>query len=143
MSETHEHLRELVRKYSVCYEVYPEYAFINDVKVPTGFDVELHGIREQDAMRLTPGDKSSHMAFSDVREIAQFVVPTTLDASDYTISPFDCALHESPRRNFRPEVICALGITHQHGPAGKAACDEACLANIETKLKSLGASRAH
>jgi hypothetical protein len=143
MSTTDQDLRELVHKHKVCYEVYSEYAFIHDQKVQSGFDVELHGVREQDAMRLTPGDKSSHLVYSDLQNIAQFALPTESDDNEYRIEPFDCALHESTRHHLRPEVICTIGVTHPDGTSVQDPADDACLASIETKLKSLDIPRAH
>ncbi len=143
MSTIDEDLRELAHKHKVCYEVYPEYTFVHDEKVQSGFDVELYGVREQDAMRLTPGDKSSHLVYSDLRDIAHFALPTESDGNEYRIEPFDCALHESTRHHLRPEVVCTIGVTHPDGTLVQDPANDACLASIETKLKGLDIPRAH
>lgn len=142
MNTNNEDLCGLVHKHKVSYEIYPEYTLINNAKVQTGFNIEFHGIREQNAMRSTPGDKSSHLTYSDLHQVARFAMPARPDGDDYIIEPFDCALHESPRRHLQPEVVCVLCITHRT-TAGQDTCDKTCLAGIETKLRSLGIPRAH
>jgi hypothetical protein len=61
----------------------------------------------------------------------------------FEVLSFDNSLHESPLRNFRPEVVLALRILHKHGferPVDD--CEERCLRQIENALKQLGMRRA-
>ena len=59
--------------------------------------------------------------------------------SRYEIEPYDHALHESPQRKLRPEVVLSMKILHRHGFDQMVdQCEERCLKEMRVKLAMLG-----
>jgi hypothetical protein len=137
--ETIEELQDLVRKYRVCYEVWPEYLMVDGQKTHVGFELELCGACEQGHGHFSPVCESCQRTFEDLRQLASRIVPDGEGAVRCEIQPYDRAIHETPKRQFRPEVILTLKILHQCGfdqPVDR--CEELCLKEMRKELADLG-----
>ena len=106
-------LRILARRHEAYYDIWPQYSFVSGSQVPIGFALELCGLRNQHEQKLTPGDPASHDTYSELREIAAAVMRPSISDAEYTIQPFDNAMHECPARGFRPEIVLSVDITPQ------------------------------
>jgi hypothetical protein len=79
-----------------------------------------------------------------LKQIAMSVLPHDEGEAEFDVLPFDNSIHESARRNFRPEIILAVRILHKHGygqPVDN--CEERCLRQIEGTLSQLGLGRVN
>ena len=119
----------------LCYEVWPDWAITDDKRVQVGFELDLCGTCES-AMGAA--------RFDELRHIAESVAQA--DSPDVTteLSPYDSSIHQSSRRQFRPEVVLSIRILHRKGfdrPVDDA--EEDCLQRVESRLKRLGIPRSH
>ena len=135
-----EHLKGLVLKHQVCYEVWPEYLMVRTKKTQVGFSLELSGIHGHKSVgRPLPGCPQCQQVFEDLQVIAEWIQPREKRASQYEIQSFDRSLHKAPKREFRPEVALTLKILHRQGfDQSVDACEERCLTEMREKLAKLG-----
>jgi hypothetical protein len=131
-------VRQIVEHLHACYEVWPEWAMVNDRRVQVGFELDLC------ANAGRPGGGPDVEVYDELKQIAAFVLPHDPGDAEFDVLPFDSSFHESARRGFRPEIVLALRILHRHGfdqPVDP--CEEGCLRQIEGALTQLGIHRAH
>lgn len=134
-----ERLRSLVETHSVCYEARPEERFVDGKIVKVGFELQLYGTHDDGETRLTPGCERCVQTFEDLREIAEWIMPQEERPSQYEIEPYHSALHLSPTRKLRGEVVLTITIVHRRGflqPIDE--CEQRCLAEMKRKLAELG-----
>ena len=133
-------LTDLVRRFQVCWEVWPECAMVGSEKRQIGFVLEICGTHEAGTERPLPGCEHCRDVFIGLREIAEHIVPQEARPSISEIGPYDRAIHYSPTRQNRPEVNLALTILHQAGIEDPLdACQVRCLSETKQRLKQLGA----
>lgn len=135
-----ERLRDISRDHQVCYEVYPEWSTKDGQKIQIGFELELCGISSNDkCLHPLPGCPYCWRAYDDIREIAEWVLPTEERPSRYEIQAFDRALHVAPsRRQRRNEVIVRIIIMHRsdfNRPVDD--CESRCLREMRERLSQL------
>ena len=141
---TVERLRSLVEKHSVHFEARPEEQLVDGKIVKIGFDLELYGTHDHGETRLTPGCEHCAQTFTDLREIAEWIMPGDERPSRYEIERFDGALHLSPTRKLLGEVVLTMKIVHRQGffqPIDE--CEQRCLAEMKKKLAELGARQGN
>ncbi len=141
---TVERLKSLVEEHSVHFEARPEEHLVDGKIVKTGFELQLYGTHYHGGTRLTPGCERCVQTFADLREIAEWIMPREQRPSQYEIEPFDSALHLSPTRKMRGEVVLTMKIVHRHGffqPIDE--CEQRCLAEMKKKLAELGARQGN
>ncbi|HVW86513.1 MAG TPA: hypothetical protein VHB50_17625 [Bryobacteraceae bacterium] len=132
-------LTEIVAKHTVCYEVYAHERMVRDTRVKTSFDLELYGTHRYGETRLSPGCGVCRDTYDDLKRIALWIMPKDERPSVYEILPFDAALHESTKRNLRPEVLLTIRIRHRVGLDQPIdACEERCLDEMRARLALLG-----
>lgn len=132
-------LRNIIQKHTVHYEVWPHYEIANGKRVMVGFDLELHGTHDHGTTKLSPGCTLCLETFSDLRRVAEWILPREERPSQYDIPPFDHALHASPKRPF--EVVLPIKIEHRnHFFDPVDSCEERCLKEMQAKLAGLGAA---
>lgn len=139
-----ERLRSLVEKHSVHFEARPEEQLVDGKIVKIGFELQLYATHDHGETRLTPGCERCVQTFADLREIAEWIMPREQRPSQYEIEPFDSALHLSPARKLRGEVVLTMKIVHRHGffqPIDE--CEQRCLAEMKKKLAELGARQGN
>ena len=135
-------LAAFAEKHTVCYAVDPFEDLADEGARKVGFDLELYGTHSHGETRLTPGCELCKSTFADLKQIASWIMPTELRASEYQIEPFDYSLHASPKRRLRPEVTLTLRITHrEHKKDPVDECEVRCLKEMEEKLRQLGIHR--
>ena len=105
--------RELVKRFHVCWDVWPEYMFIKHEKRQIGFELDLSGTHEGGEEHPEPGGKNCHEIYRALVQIAEDVLPSGNKDTTHQFEPYDQGIHYSPRRGNRPEVILRIRITHR------------------------------
>jgi hypothetical protein len=140
--ETVQDLKKIIEKHTVRYEVNPHYEIASGKQVMVGFDLELYGTHEHGKTRLLPGCELCRETYTELRHLAESVLPTDRRPSMYEIPPFDSSLREASRGVF--EVKVAIRIEHSHGFFGPVDdCEERCLKEMCQKLTELGVPAGH
>lgn len=135
-------LRKLVDLHDVGYEVYPDRIVAQGEVRTVGFEIQLLGTHAHGSTRLTPGCELCANTWSDLRRIAEWIIPDGPRESRFDIQPFDGALHMAPSRGLRPEVALSLMIQHKHMfDAPLDDCELKCLREIEQRFQQIGARR--
>lgn len=140
-AEPLEHLRLIVREHQVCYEIWPVWSTSEGVRTQSGFELLLcgvngHAIRAGGALHSVPCCQHCAHAYSELREIAEWVLHLKKRPSGQEILSFDCALHLAPpHRHYRSEIVITIAVFHT---AGDERCESECLKEVRTRLSQLG-----
>lgn len=134
-------LAQLVRKYRVCWDVWPEYSTVHGTAKQTGFELELIGTHPPSADHPSPGCNECRLVFSALVDIAETIIPKERRDSQYPISPFDQSLRYAPERENRPDVVLKISIQHRTGFGPVDLCERLCLNEMEERLTRIGAPR--
>ena len=133
-------LTDLVRRFQVCWEVRPEYVFVDRERRQTGFSLELSGTHETGVEHPTPGCSRCQQVYAALHEIAAHILPREDRPSVYDVGPYDHAFHYSPIRDGRADISLTIGIFHRGDlDVSVGACQERCLAEMKQRLNELGA----
>ena len=133
-------LAELVERYRVCWEVWPEYLSVGTERRQVGFQLELCGTHEPEVEHPQPGCPDCQRIFVALGAIADWILPKEKRPSTYRIGPYDQAIRYSPVRRNRPDVTLTIKIIHRLGfEAPVDACEVRCLKEMQERLKELGA----
>ena len=133
-------ISELVERYRVCWEVWPDYTFVRGEKRLTGFSLELSGTHEPGVEHYEPGCEHCVPVYKALQAIASHIIPQESRPSRYEVSIFDSAIHYTRKRRNRPEISLTIKIVHRNGfeqPVDE--CQSKCLTEMEKNLKALGA----
>ena len=135
------HLRDLVAKHKICWEVWPEcHQDRNGRKIQIGFELDLVGTHYQPSHLPNPGCDECVKVYNALWEIAVWILPQEKRLSRYEIQIFDHALRYTPSRKLRPEVTLALKILHaEEFDRPVDVCEQKCLNEMQQKLRQLGA----
>ena len=144
-AELLEHLRLIARQHQVCYEIWPLWSTADGVRTQKGFELLLCGVNGHvflDGGRLHAVPCCEHCAhtYSELREIAEWVLHMKKPPTHYDIYSFDRALHLAPpHRQHRSEIVITTAIFHRsdHKPGGDH-CESACLTEVRARLSKLG-----
>lgn len=129
--------KQIIKRHTIRYEVWPHYEIADGKRVIVGFDVELYGTHDHGAPRLSPGCRLCTETFADLRRIAEWILPKEQRPSQYDVAPFDQSLHASAGGRF--EVLLTIRIEHRRGFFDPVdACEERCLKEMQQKLVELG-----
>lgn len=138
-----ERLKEIGRTHRICYEVWPEWSTKEGRKIQIGFELQLCGVNEHNAQNgkhAVPGCPQCFHTYSELREIAEWVLPLEVRPSRYDIQGFDHSLHQAPpKRRRRSEVVVTIVIMHRNDfnrPVDD--CESRCLKEMRGRLKELG-----
>ena len=134
------HLTGLVQHFQVCWEVWPEWAFVRHDRRQVGFTIELSGTHEAGVEHPAPGCSHCQRVYDALHEIAAHVLPREVRSSIYDVASYDHAIHYSPIRGDRPDICLTIGIFHRGNlddPVGQ--CQERCLTDMKQRLRDLGA----
>ena len=139
MSAETEELKTLVQKHTVKYESWPHRDMYDGHLVVDGFSLELHGTHDQGHTVFSPGCPFCWQTYSDLKKIAENILPKEERPSFYEVESFDHSLHSEGRGP--EEVILVIRIEHRDGYFSAVdACEERCLGEMESKLNALGVS---
>ncbi len=137
-----EHIREIVNRFSVCYEVYPESTVLHDHTVrQVGFCVDLCG-RPPLGTNVSPGYAPSEEIHGGLSQIASWVIPEKDFECCYQLDGFDTSLHCGSRAQDCGSVQLEIHILHQRGfdrPLDE--CEVRALREVEDRLENLGVCR--
>ena len=134
-------LKQLVERHKVCWEVVPIWHVPRSgERVKIGFEIDLFGTHDHPKQPPLPGCDECHTVFSDLRRIANAVMPPNDRASRYAIEPYNVSITYSPRRHMRRDVLVAIDIVHRDRfDRDIDECEVRCLHDIEASLRQFGA----
>lgn len=133
-------LRELVTRYRVCWEVWPECIWAEQKRRQIGYQLELYGTHEPGFEHATPVCQACQRLYVALRAMAEWILPKEKRPSTYEIGAYDQAIHYSPTRRNRPDVTLRIRIIHRHGFGDPVdACEVRCLTEMQERLRELGA----
>ncbi len=137
-----EHLREIIHRFSVCYEVRTESTLLHDHKIcQVGFCLDLCG-RDGSGPPLSPGDERSKEIYRGLREIALQIVPEEEQDCRYELDDFHPSLHYPNQGGSRARVQLEIHILHRNGFDRPLDADETrALREMEDRLTNLGVHR--
>ena len=134
-------LQVLVQRHQVCFESYPIWHVpLGGGKVAIGYELDLIGTHHHPKHPPKPGCDECTPVRQALILIARSILPPDDRPSRYAIEPFDAAIHFSPRRKMREEIVLAIDIIHRDAfdrPIDE--CETRCLREMKEKLKALGA----
>lgn len=135
-------LHELISRYQVWWDVWPEYIFVNREKRQIGFDLELSGSHEHGSDYPEPGCGECRNIYSALHRIAEDLLQKEGENCTGQIEPFDQGVHYSRRHGNRPEVSLTIRILHKTALERPVDASEVrSLAAIQKRLEELGASQ--
>ena len=133
-------LAGLVRRYQVCWEVWPEDMIAEGKARQVGFELELSGTPEGGTDQFAPGSQACRQVYSALQDVADWILPKEQRPSMYEIGPYAQALRYSAVRNNRPDVTLSVKILHRRGfDQPVDACEVRCLEDMKQRLTQLGA----
>lgn len=106
-------IRELVERFHVCQDVWPEYMFIEHEKRQIGFELDLSGSHNAAEEHPEPGCDECIGLYKALVRIAEEVLPPAGNDTTYQFEPYDQAIHYSAQRGNRPEVVLRIRILHR------------------------------
>ena len=136
-------LKKMVQRHRVCWEVFPEYVYVDRKRVQTGFRLELIGTHEASVGHPEPGCVNCQDVFEALRAVAVWILPKEERPSTYEIGIFDHSIKYDRFRRNRPDITLAIRLMHRAGFAPVDPCEERCLKEMQQKLLELGARLQH
>ena len=140
-----EHLRLIARQHQVCYEIWPLWSTSDGVRTQKGFELLLCGVnghvsQEGGVMHAVPCCEHCAHTYSELREIAEWVLHMKKPPTGYEIYSFDRALHVAPpHRKYRSEIVITTAILHHsERKPGDYHCESECLKEVRARLSKLG-----
>src|SRR5579859_2226959 len=104
-------VRELVQRYKICWEVWPECVVNHSHLEKTGYDLELLGTHAEGTDHVNPGCHACVEVYKALRQIAEYILPKDQGLpTRYEIEPFEPALRYCNTRNNRPDVVLDVKI---------------------------------
>jgi hypothetical protein len=144
-AEPLEHLRLIARQHQVCYEIWPVWSTREGVRRQKGFELLLcgvngHVIRQRGGLHSVPCCQYCAHTYSELHELAEWVLDLEKTPARHRIHSFDCALHMAPpHRNHRSEIVTTASIFHPHGHNIEDYPSESeCLKEVRKRLSTLG-----
>lgn len=135
-------VRDLIQRYRICWEVWPEWVSDKGHLGKTGFEFELLGTHPEGTDHVSPGCGSCVEVYHALRRVADFILPDNKGLpTSYEIEPFEPALRYASIRKNRPDVLLEMKIVHRSGFGPIDECEERCLQLMQNSLDSLGAYR--
>ena len=133
-------LADLVNRYQVCWEVWPEYLVVGGKERQVGFELELCGTHQPGTEHIGPGCPACRRIYSALRSVADWILPQDERPSRYEIGPYDQAIRYSAVRGNRPDVTLSMRIVHRTGfDQPVDTCEVRCLKEMKQRLAELGA----
>ncbi|SRR6266700_180881 len=135
-------IRDLIQRYKICWEVWPEWISDRGHLRKIGFELELLGTDAEGTDRVSPGCDSCGEVYLALREVARFIIPQEQGLPTcFAIEPFESALRYASTRRNRPDVLLTIKIMHRCGLGPVDDCEEHCLQLMQNRLDALGAYR--
>lgn len=133
-------IKDLVQRYRVCWEVYPERAPVGKEIRNIGYSLELYGTHEPGTGLVSPGCIHCRGIQSALNEIAKWILPREQRASWYEVTIDRRSFTHSRQRAERPDIRATIRILHRSKwDQPVDACEMRCLSEMEHALRELGA----
>jgi len=134
-------LKMLVQRHQICFESCPIWHVPpGGGKVAVGYELDLIGTHDHPQHSPSPGCNECKPVQHALLTIANAILPPNDRASRYALESYEVAIHFSPRRKMRKDIVVVIDITHRDGfdrPVDE--CEMRCLREMKEKLKALGA----
>lgn len=134
-------ISKLVKRFHVCWEVWPEYAFIKHEKRQIGFELDLSGTHGNGGEHPEPGCEECREIYRALVQIAEDVLPKEQADTSHQFEPYDQSIQYSSRHGNRPEVVLRIKIRRRQAfddPVGPAQLEY--LNKLEHDLEERGVS---
>jgi hypothetical protein len=128
-----------VRRFQVCWDTCPEYAYVGSEKRRDGYVLELCGTPEGSKFPLPCGARSKQV-FAALRAIAENVLIRDDSKVVCTVSTLGQAIRFPPWRKDRPEIVVSIRIRPRKDHDREKGHSMHCLKRTERRLTSLGVS---
>lgn len=135
-----ESIKELVQRFRVCWEVYPEQALTEKDVRKIGFSLELYGTPEETSEGGSAVFSRNEAVALALRQIASWILPQEKRPSWYELDVESQSVSYSRQRGERPDVRATIRILHRNNwdqPIDE--CELRCLNEMERALNELGA----
>ena len=133
-------LMDLVRRYQVCWDVWPESLIVGGKQQQVGFELELSGTHDSGTGTVSPGCPACRNIYHALLAIANCILPKEQRRSRCEVGPYEQALRYSAARGNRPDVTLSVKILHRTGFDQPVDQHELlCLEEMAQRLKQLGA----
>jgi len=136
-------IKDLVQRFMVCWEVYPEQVLTKGEIRKVGFALELYGTHEPGTGHVDPGCEHCRPVQAALREIAHWILPREERPSMYEVGVEAQALTYSRERGNRPDVRVTIRILHRSDfekPIDE--CEVRCLKEMQQALGDIGACKS-
>jgi hypothetical protein len=133
-------LTQFVRRYRICWEVWPELLVRDNKQRQVGFELELSGSHDFEGHHSGPGCSGCRQVFLALHAVVEHILPPEGRPSRYEIGPYEQALRYSAVRGNRPDVTLTVKVLHRQGfdqPVDP--CEVRCLEEMKARLRELGA----
>ena len=131
-------LAELVRRYQVCWEVWPEYTVIGQKCRQVGFELELLG-SDKSIREFEPNCRNAMEIHAALEAIARWTLEKH-EAVRFEIRHDYQSLCYSPARANRPDVSLSIKILHRANFESLVDdCERSSLEKAKARLRQLGA----
>lgn len=136
-------LADLVRRYEVCWEVWPEYSLVNGHERQVGFEIELCGTHDV-GDHVGRGCTSCHRIYNTLLSVAGWVLTNEDSSSVYAVGPYAQVVRYSLAHGNRPDIALKLKIL-QRERADQSTDDSqrSCLDEVKEHLAELGSCERH
>ncbi len=135
-----EGLRQLVDKYSLCWSKSPVRAVVHEEIRSVGWEIELRATHGKTAHPATAGCRECPPVVDALERVARFILPSEKRTSHYEIHLRPWAIQYSHVHPGVAEMTALITIEHDEGINEPIdACEDLCLADMESKLRELGA----
>lgn len=136
-------IEDAIRRFRVCYEIWPEQGTVGGLMRQIGFALELSGTHEPGILNPEAGCVHCREIFVALERIAASILPTEARDSRYEIGPYDHAIHHASGREGRPDVVLTIRIFHREElDRPPDPCQRRCLEEMVRRLHELGAEEA-
>jgi len=136
--------KELVSRFHVCWDVWPEYIFIKHEKRQIGFALELSGTHGNVSEHPEPGCEKCREVYQALVQIAQEVLPRGDEDCTHQFEPYDSSIHYSSRHGNRPEVTLTIRIVHRKAFERPVDASQVQYLNeLQQRLEEVGISQRH
>jgi len=133
-------LADLVDRFQVCWEVWPEQIIVDKERRQIGFCLELSGTHEMTAGQGHSECPECLHVFASLHEIAKAILPKEQRPSVYYVGSYDRAIRYTPVRGNRPDITLTIKILHRESFERPVdACEVRCLEEMKQRLRELGA----
>ncbi len=135
---TNNDLAQLVPRYQICWEVWPEYLTVGHTMKQVGFELELSG--SDKGIKFNPTCPEC----AQIRWALEAIASSILDEKDgnltLEVDHHEQSLSYSAARENRPDVTVAIRILHRTGFTDPVdSCEIHFLERMKTRLRQMGA----